>query len=130
MKSLPGGSNLLFQLGHYAGDQFLGVVDGFRDDLDIHRRLTRLSRALAIDTVLTDQYKGICKNIQSHRETSPWNSHHEFVLFQLVPYGPDRRSSSSILAVCVFPGGRLRASARWNCSVRCSKAIAGVVPTT
>jgi hypothetical protein len=52
--SLYSSSFWTLQFQHHAGNQFFRIADGFDDYLDIHRRLTGLAGALAVNAVLAD----------------------------------------------------------------------------
>jgi DegT/DnrJ/EryC1/StrS aminotransferase family len=77
-------SSLFLQLAHHAADQVFGVGYRFRDQLNVHGRLTRLAGALAIDTVLPHEHECIGEYIQRYGETSSRQTHHELVFFQLI----------------------------------------------
>ena len=53
-----------FQLRHHAADQVLGIADRFRDDLNIHRGLARLPRALAVNAMLPDQHQCVREHVE------------------------------------------------------------------
>ena len=71
-------------LRHYAGDQLLGVGDGFADQLHVHGGLAGLARALAVDAVLAHQHQRVGQHVERDRELAARLAHHEFVLFEFV----------------------------------------------
>jgi hypothetical protein len=67
----------LLEVFHDGADEFLGVLDAFLNELDVHGRLAGLARALTINAVLTDQDKGVGEKVQGDREAAAFGSHHE-----------------------------------------------------
>lgn len=50
------------------------MLDVLRHDLDVHRRLARLTSALAIDAVLPDHYQRVSQDVERHGEASAFRS--------------------------------------------------------
>src|SRR3954463_15333247 len=71
-----------FQVRHDAGDQFFGVADGFRDDLNVHGGLAGRACALAVNAVLADENESVGEHVQRDGELAARLAHHELVLFQ------------------------------------------------
>jgi hypothetical protein len=75
---------LTFEFFHRAGDKFFGFADGLHHDLNIHRGLARLARALAVHAMLSDHSNGIGKAVEADGEASADGAHLEFMLFNFV----------------------------------------------
>src|SRR5581483_5738989 len=58
---LPG-----FQFFHYAADEFLGIVELFHDEMDIHDRTAWPTLAPAIDAMLAHQCHGVGDQVHGH----------------------------------------------------------------
>jgi hypothetical protein len=72
---------------HHAADQILRVHNGFRNDLNVHRRFSRLACTLAVNAVLADQHQRVGENVQRDGQAASRNTHHKFVLFEfLAPF--------------------------------------------
>ena len=52
--------------------------------MNVHGGLAGLTRALAINAVLTDEDECVCQDIERYGEASPWYAHHEFVFFEFL----------------------------------------------
>src|SRR5262249_35902319 len=85
----------LFDLGHGADHEFLGVGEALRDELDVHGGFAPLSGALAIETLRSGEDKRICQQIECDGETSTLNTHAKLVFFKgIAAIFPDGHASS------------------------------------
>lgn len=75
---------LRLQFFHHTRDQLLGVDQALGNELNVHCRLTKLPRALAINAVLANQHQRVGDEIEGDCEPAPLLAHHEFKFFQVV----------------------------------------------
>ena len=71
------------QLLHHLLDQLLGTFHSALNRLQIQSGFQRVPLRGAIDAVLSHQNQGVGQQVQSHGQTAPFGSQHEFKLLQI-----------------------------------------------
>jgi hypothetical protein len=75
---------LSLQFFHRAANELLGFANGFHDDLYIHGWLADLARALAIDSMLSDERDRVGEAVEADGKASAHRAHLEFVSLDFV----------------------------------------------
>jgi hypothetical protein len=65
-----GGSGARAELADNALEEFLGLQDSVLNHPDVHGGLARLAGALAVDTVLSNEDKGVGEDIERNQQAS------------------------------------------------------------